>query len=244
MSVNRAGPMRLYLIQLGAGAIPVGDQLLEMSLGCYLVQTGEGKNILIDTGMPDDIDMNDFPPLPMAPNVVEQLRTLGVEPDDVDIVVSTHFDVDHAGHHDAFPNAEHVVQREQYDLARADHPRFTPARNHWDHPALRYRLVDGDTELLPGLTLIATSGHALGHQSVLITMPESGPVLLAIDAVSQAAFFTPDRTAGPFDDDEEQLRASTRKLLDLVEREKVALTVFGHDGQQWKGLKRAPEWYA
>jgi hypothetical protein len=56
--------------------------------------------------------------------------------------------------------------------------------------------------------------------------------------------FTPDRQAWPLDDNEEQLRASTRKLLDLVEREHVALVIFGHDGQQWQTLKKAPAYYA
>jgi hypothetical protein len=35
------------------------------------------------------------------------------------------------------------------------------------------------------------------------------------------------------------LLASTRKLLDLVEREQVKLVIFGHDGQQWQTLKKA-----
>jgi N-acyl homoserine lactone hydrolase len=39
------------------------------------------------------------------------------------------------------------------------------------------------------------------------------------------------------------LRASTRRLLDLVERERVAVVVFGHDGEQWRTLKKAPEFY-
>jgi N-acyl homoserine lactone hydrolase len=55
--------------------------------------------------------------------------------------------------------------------------------------------------------------------------------------------FTMERKAWPKDDNEEQLLASTRKLLDLVERENVKLVVFGHDGQQWQGLKKAPEYY-
>ena len=42
---------------------------------------------------------------------------------------------------------------------------------------------------------------------------------------------------------EEQLRASTQKLLDLVEREHVTLVIFGHDGQQWQTLKKAPAFY-
>lgn len=99
------------------------------------------------------------------------------------------------------------------------------------------------TQLLPGLTLLETSGHTPGHQSVLLRLPQTGPVLLAIDAVVQQRLFTPDRRAWPDDDNEEQLRSSTLKLLDLVEREHIALVIFGHDGQQWQTLKKAPLYY-
>src|SRR5262249_13343505 len=106
----------------------------------------------------------------------------------------------------------------------------------------RYRFVDGDTTLLPGLELIETSGHAPGHQSVLVRLPKTGPVLLAIDAVPQKQAFTVDRQPAPREDPE-TLLASTKKLLDLVERERVSLVVFGHDGEQWKALKKLPEFY-
>jgi len=36
---------------------------------------------------------------------------------------------------------------------------FAAPRAHWDYPALRYRLVHGDTELLSGLTLLETGGQ-------------------------------------------------------------------------------------
>ncbi len=78
---------------------------------------------------------------------------------------------------------------------------------------------------------------------MLVHLPQTGPVLLAIDAVVMQRLFTPDRKAWPTDDDEEQLRASTQKLLNLVEREHVTLVMFGHDGAQWKTLKKAPEYY-
>jgi N-acyl homoserine lactone hydrolase len=68
-------------------------------------------------------------------------------------------------------------------------------------------------------------------------------VLLAIDAVMMQRQFTPDRAAWPVDDNEEQLRASTRKLLHIVEHEQVALVVFGHDCAQWQTLKTAPAYY-
>lgn len=239
-----AMPQRLYLMQLGITTIPVASGTVAMSSGCYLVQTGDEKNILIDSGLPAD-----YTPPPGAPptentrNVIEHLADLGLCPDDISLLICTHFDIDHVGYHDAFTNAELIVQREQYELARGGHARFAAGRTHWDHPALRYRLVDGDTEVAPGLTLIATGGHAPGHQSVLVRLPRTGPVLLAIDAVMMQRLFTADRSAWPADDDADQLRASTRKLLDLVEREQVALVVFGHDGQQWRTLKKAPAYY-
>ncbi|GHP00317.1 hypothetical protein KSF_103640 [Reticulibacter mediterranei] len=117
-------------------------------------------------------------------------------------------------------------------------------RSQWDAPELRYQLVDGDTTLLPGIELIETSGHSPGHQSVLVRLPQTGPVLLAIDAIPSAGCLDPDtRPLTPFDMDEEEVRASTRKLIALAERERVTLIVHGHDRDQWQQLKCLPEYY-
>lgn len=244
MNTNMPGPSKLYLMQLSTTTLPLPQgRTMEMVLPCYLVETNDGKHILIDTGMAADARPPGAPNAENEKNVLDHLSDLGLRPADIDTLICTHFDVDHAGYHDHFTNAELIVQRKHYEMARNGHPRFARARAHWDHPALRYRFVDGDNELLPGLTLLETSGHASGHQSVLVRLPQTGPVLLAIDAVMMQRLFTMDRKAWPNDDNEEQLLASTRKLLDLVEREQVQLVVCGHDGQQWKGLKKAPECY-
>src|SRR5579864_8842396 len=222
MSMINTTPQRLYLMQLGTATIPTTPQPSAGSAGCYLVQTSDGKNVLIDSGLPADYTPPPgTPPAENEKNVLEHLADLGLRPDDIDLLICTHFDVDHAGYHDVFTRAELVVQHDHYALARGGHVRYAAARAHWDQPTLRYRLIEGDTELLPGLTLIETSGHTLGHQSVLVRLPQTGPVLLAIDAVMMQRLFTPDRQAWPLDDNEEQVRASTRKLLDLVEHEHV-----------------------
>jgi len=234
-------PQRLYLMQVvKSGETPAGMG----GVACYLIEMGDGRRVLVDTGLPANFQMPAGTPAPVYEmSVVEQLAVLGLRPENIDLLICTHFDIDHAGHHDAFPNAEFIVQREHYELAKAGNPRFDYAPAHWDHPALCYRLVDGDCELLPGLTLLKTSGHAPGHQSVLVRLPETGPVLLAIDAVALERLFTPARNAWPLDDDEAQLRTSTQKLLDVVEREGVRLVVFGHDAHQWAALKLAPAFY-
>jgi N-acyl homoserine lactone hydrolase len=232
-------------MQLSTTTIPVAEgRTLFMSNGCYLVQTSDKKNILIDSGLPPDyVPPLGTPPSEQQKTVLEHLAELRVPPDDISMLICSHFDVDHAGYHDAFPNAEFIVQRAHYTLARSGQARYAGARAHWDQPNLRYRLVEGDTELAPGLMLLETSGHAPGHQSVLVRLPRIGPILLAIDAVVLERLFTPDRHAWLTDDSEDELRASTQKLLDLVTREQVALVIFGHDGQQWRALKKAPEFY-
>jgi N-acyl homoserine lactone hydrolase len=246
MVADGARPSRLYLIQLGTVRVTVSGGTMDMSHGCYLVQMSDGENILVDSGEPPE----GMPEMPVqvlertqGRNVIEQLSELGLRPEDIGVLVCTHLDVDHAGRNDAFPNAELVVQRAHLEHARSGNPRFEAARAHWDRPGLRYRQVDGDTELRPGLTLVETSGHTRGHQSVLVRLPRTGPVLLAIDAVPVEAFFTPERQAMPADEDGDQALASTRKLLDLAERERAELVVFHHDGRQWRGLKKAPEHY-
>jgi N-acyl homoserine lactone hydrolase len=223
-----------------AHALPTNNPVV-----CYLVQTGDGQNILIDSGLPGHLPADRVPPglTPvLGKSVIEQLGELGIKPADINLLICTHFDMDHAGHHSAFTNAEFIVQRTHYGHAY-NSPRFALTRPEWDRPDVRFRFVDGDTQLLPGLDLIETSGHTLGHQSVLVRLPEMGPVLLAIDAVRRQSNFEPDHEKDAQDEDEHALRTSTRKLLDTVEREKVSLVVFGHDPQQWQTLRKAPAYY-
>lgn len=233
--MNETALKRLYLMQVGS--MPE----YRIPIACYLVQTADSKNILIDTGLPEVIpaDSSDFE---NGEDVIKQLKNLGLQPEDIDIVISSHYDGDHAGRHASFTKAQYIVQRAHHEDA-ANNPRFASIRAQWDQPAERIRMVDGDIELLPGLKLIDTSGHAVGHQSVLLRLPKTGKILLTIDAVSFGTGFTlkpketwshPDGQAGI---------PSIAKLLDLVQKEKIDLVIFGHDEAQWKSLKPAPEFY-
>src|SRR5437868_2281404 len=68
--------------------------------------------------------------------------------------------------------------------------------------------------------------------------------LAAIDAIPRLDQRDPDtRDIGSYDMDEAGVRASTRKLMDLAEREGVTLIIHGHDAQQWASLKQAPDFY-
>ena len=169
--MSQHAPQRLYLMQ-------VGDMpAYEIPVVCYLVQTGDGKNILIDSGLPEIMPEgeSDFE---NGQDVIEQLASIGLKPDDIDTVISTHYDIDHAGRHAAFTKAHYIVQRAHH-LDAASNPRYAATRPQWDQPIERIRLVDGDTELLPGLELIETSGHVPGHQSVLVRLPKIGGDFIA-----------------------------------------------------------------
>jgi N-acyl homoserine lactone hydrolase len=233
--MSRNAPQRLYLMQVGV--MPE----YEIPIVCYLVQTGDGKHILIDSGLPEIMPEGETE-FENGQDIIEQLARIGLTPDDIDTVISTHYDIDHAGRHAAFTKAQYVVQRVHH-LDAASNPRFAANRRQWDQPMARIRLVDGDTELLPGLALIETSGHVPGHQSVLVRLPKTGAILLTIDAVPFGAGFTRDAPDDGSNPNGEAGRASTIKLLDLVEREHIGLVIFGHDKAQWDTLKKTPEFY-
>lgn len=240
MRTADSGDMELHLLRLGTVAG------LGAPVPGYLIRTDEGLTVLVDTGYRDGAVTAGGPRVEVAEadDVVRRLAALGVRPADVDVVVCSHMDPDHAGNHDRFPGATFVVQRTHHAFARSGaEPRLERSRPTWDLPHLHYRSVDGDTTLAPGIELVASGGHVPGHQSVLVRLPEQGAVLLAIDAIPMAVAADPQRRPiFPFDLDGQAVRDSTRKLVDLAAAED-ALVVYGHDPRQWAQLRTSPDCY-
>jgi N-acyl homoserine lactone hydrolase len=236
--------MRLYLLNFGSNAAS------GTPYPGYLIQTDDGKNILVDTGFPPEMTgaykqpgNEQMPKVDDEDYVLNRLAALGLTPEDIDILIATHLDGDHAGNTDRFPNAEIVIQRAHREAARTL-DRFQRTRPYWDAPGLNYREVEGDTEIAPGVEVIESSGHVPGHQSVLVRLPKTGPVLLAIDAITTTNHRDPDtRAIGPYDMDEAGVRASTRKLMDRAAQEGASLIIHGHDADQWATLKKVPDYY-
>ena len=111
---------------------------------------------------------------------------------DIDLLVATHFDFDHSGNTDLFDDSgiQCFVQAALLDDAMAG-DRSEPGL--WNRPGVRYVSVTGDYALAPGITLLESSGHATGHQSLLVEI-ENGSLLLAVDAIPDA----PAMGSGPF----------------------------------------------
>jgi glyoxylase-like metal-dependent hydrolase (beta-lactamase superfamily II) len=113
--------------------------------------------------------------------LLSSLQRLGIRPDEVDVVLSTHLHWDHAGgmtrrsaHGElelTFPRAKHFVQRSEWDFALAPDARSRPGYLADDflpvEAAGLVEFVDGDVEVLPGVELRRTSGHTPGHQALV-----------------------------------------------------------------------------
>lgn len=167
-----------------------------------------------------------------------QLALLGLDPEDVTELVITHGDIDHVGGIDDFPGATIVLSRSERE---AGPPRYYGDVRPVKWPAdARYRLVDGDAELAPGVTLLATPGHSPGHLSLLVRLPKCGAVVLACDAISREAELASGVNGGA-SDNETALR-SVERLLEIA-RQDGALLVYGHDPLQSGTLRRAPDRY-
>ena len=110
--------------------------------------------------------------------IVTAMMEAGFDPSSVDVVVMSHLHFDHAGGllradgSKAFPRANIVAQRAEWEIALDDNSRIVAS---YDQPELRLveawgaaGAVDGERELLPGVSVIMTGGHSKGHQAVLV----------------------------------------------------------------------------
>ena len=239
---------RLYILDFGLFEVHENGRVI--GIPGYLVQTADGQNILVDTGFPskyaDDADkatledsLNTFgrvlkltrDNLPAA-----QLAKIGLTPSDITHLVLTHSDVDHVGGLHDFPRAQHIMHAAERAF---DKPRyFGDARPlEWPEHADTL-LVDEDTELVPGVTLLSTPGHAPGHLSLLLRLPETGAVLLTADAISRPDEVETGMYGGAWDD--AKAVESGQRLMALAEAE-GAWVIYGHDPDQWGILRKAPE---
>jgi glyoxylase-like metal-dependent hydrolase (beta-lactamase superfamily II) len=147
-----------------------------------LVEDG-ARRVLVEPGMGAKYDRKQREIYDLADgDAASGLRALGLEAGDIDIVVPTHLHLDHAGGCTAldasgrafpvFPNARVVVQREEWEAARAPHALSAGSYSAADFLPLMdcglLDIVEGGCEVAPGLRLELTGGHTPGHQVLWI----------------------------------------------------------------------------
>jgi len=164
-------------------APPDERNTIAQTTNCLLVRS-PGRTVLIDTGYGPKLGEKQRRHLDAEAGdpLAAPLAGAGVSRDGVDLVLLTHLHFDHAGgatRRDsegrliaAFPNAEYVVQRREWELATAELPELRgsyPTQNFLPlAESGRLRLIDGDVEVTPGIRSLVTGGHTPGHQAFLI----------------------------------------------------------------------------
>jgi glyoxylase-like metal-dependent hydrolase (beta-lactamase superfamily II) len=155
---------------------------IPLALRCLLVEHDAGL-VLIDTGIGNkenekfrDIYGVDNAGANGRTHLEDALAELGHAPEDVRWVINTHLHFDHAGGNTtpdglAFPRAQYVAQRRELDFATHTNERTAASYLAHNFDRVPFKLIDGETELLPGIRCIPTPGHVPHHQSVLV---ESG----------------------------------------------------------------------
>ena len=222
-----------------------GPDIIRIPVWSGLLRTGEGL-VLFDTGLhPVHIDRPDATYGPqssvkpvMEPDdaIVARLASVGVRPGDVAIVVNSHLHFDHAGNNGAFPKATFIVQGEH--LAFAKGKQGFPGV-YWDIPELTYLPVTGRTRVAPGVEVVPTPGHAPGHQSLVVDLPETGRVVLCGDA----AFTRENLERGVIRaQDEAAAKESLAMIRSLVDDD-LDRVFTSHDAASWPRWRHAPETY-
>jgi glyoxylase-like metal-dependent hydrolase (beta-lactamase superfamily II) len=167
---------------------------IPLAMRCVLVEHDDGL-VLIDTalGNKEDAKFLDIygvenQGLEGATQLEDALASAGFLPRDVKWVINTHLHFDHAGGNTTmdpdlendprrhvrptFPNAGYVVQRGELEFARHTNERtrasYLPHNFEPIAAANRWRLLDGDEEVLPGISVRLTPGHVPFHQAVLL----------------------------------------------------------------------------
>lgn len=197
----RLGPFELDVLNAGAyrldgGAMfgvvprtlwgkkiaPDAENRIGMTMNVLLVR-GAGLNVLVDTGAGDKDDAKFRSFYALGPSTLEAaLGARGLSPGDIHVVFNTHLHFDHAGGNTrldesgralpVFPNARYLVQRREFEDARAanERNRASYLPDNWE-PLFeegRLELLDGEAEIAPGLRAFPLPGHTRGHQGLLV----------------------------------------------------------------------------
>lgn len=146
----------------------------------YYIRVGK-RHILVDTGVQaPEATLTHHHPMTQAADQrpVAALGRLGVKPEQIDTVINTHLHWDHCSNNDLFPNATVYAQRVELQYAIAPLPLHSWAYDAIEYgdgkpvlpPFLRARLtlIEGDLEVVPGVTILFTPGHTPGSQSVVV----------------------------------------------------------------------------
>jgi glyoxylase-like metal-dependent hydrolase (beta-lactamase superfamily II) len=140
---------------------------------------GADKKILVDTGGSDPRDPVEARlrgPYVRTKDqeIVTALRKkVNVAPEEIDIVINNHLHWDHCAGNDLFPNAEIIVQKRELESALNPVPLLSIAYIRKYLEEVKYTTVDGNAEIVKGVSVVLAPGHTEGLQGVLVEAQEN-----------------------------------------------------------------------
>ncbi len=143
-----------------------------------------GKHVLVDTGI-SVADHKKIANIPMddVQSFDSALDSVGVTADDIDIIIATHLHYDHMGNARFCRNATVFAQKEELRFANSGHPVFGRFYVRSQYEDLNFYLLDGETEILPGISVLPMKGHTPGCQAVIIETAKGKAVISGMCAV-------------------------------------------------------------
>lgn len=223
---------------------PVPGVLCEVDGGWILLDAGFNAPLVRDRqlyrrfhskGVNAILPPTDGDPLEWA------FERVGVDPRDVVAVGVSHLHNDHAGGVKWFTGRAPIhCQRRELDFGLADHPR--PERSamfrvDYDDPAIDWRLADGDVEIAPGVTAVATYGHTPGHQSFVVDLASGGGFVFAFDAADLQRNIDEELSVGALIDASPEDSIEAIRRLKAIAGERSYRLMPGHDPDVWPAFE-------
>lgn len=225
-----------------------GNNMIDCACVCVVVRMN-GRVIVCETGIGNKLSEKRAQQVALREpeGMLHALKRLGIQPDEVDAVVTTHLHWDHAGGMTrrneqggvelTFPKAKHFVQKSEWDFALQPDVRSRPSYIVDDFTPLAdgnkaVEFLDGDAEVLPGVEIRHVGGHTPGSQVLILRSGELACVLTG-DLVCQTPHL---RVSWNMSADIEPLRVFQQKSRLFEEAEKHRwLLVLSHETDQPAG---------
>jgi len=153
------------------------NNMIPMVTNLFVLKA-HGKNMIFDIGLGDCLSDREKKVYNTdgVSNLEPGLKSLGLSPDDIDVVILTHLHTDHAGgavkregdgYAPRFKKARYIIDRSEWETAISPDERtsavYIPERLLPLEAAGHVQFIDEDTELFPGVRAVRTGGHTEDH---------------------------------------------------------------------------------
>ena len=233
--------------------LPAADrnETIELPVSSALLRHRQA-NVLFDTGCHPAVAedpqarwgaLTKFmtPIMPPGDHVLSGLAALGLDPDDIDVVVNSHLHTDHCGCNAFFRKATFVIHAEELAAARAANDASGYLAADWDHP-VGIDEIAGERDLFGDgrIVVLPLPGHTPGFVGALVRLDRSGAFMLAGDTVSLRETLD----TGVIPRNTWNADALAKSLAEVRRIESSGVTVLcGHDAAQWTNLRKGADAY-